>query len=99
MNPKCRNNIPMCIVVNPELYLQKLHITPTVEKSSREEGPPENMSATAKLITKYVDRLQRLWSLQNAITIKEFSAIMATDSVRWRNHLRSLFLFQIIEKY
>ena len=43
---------------------------------------PDNMSATAKLITKYVDRLRRLRSLQNAITVKEFRAIMATDSVR-----------------
>ena len=64
------------------LYPQKLHITPTVEKSSSEEGPPDNMSATAKLITKYVDRLRRLRSLQNAITVKEFRAIMVTDSVR-----------------
>ena len=40
------------------------------------------MSATAKLITKYVDRLRRLRSLQNAITVNEFSIIMATDSVR-----------------
>ena len=64
------------------LYPQKLHITPTVEKSSSEEVPPDNMSATAKLITKYVDRLRRLRSLQNAITVKEFRAIMVTDSVR-----------------
>ena len=40
------------------------------------------MSATAKLITKYVDRLRRLRSLQNAITVKELRAIMVTDSVR-----------------
>ena len=40
------------------------------------------MSATAKLITKYVDRLRRLRSLQNAITVKEFRAFMVTDSVR-----------------
>ena len=38
----------MCVVVNPELYLQKLHITPTVEKSSSEEGPPDNMSANCQ---------------------------------------------------
>ena len=64
------------------LYPQKLHITPTVEKSSSEEGPPDNMSATAKLITKYVDRLRRLRSLKNAIPVNEFSTTMVTDSVR-----------------
>ena len=34
------------------------------------------------LITKQVDRLRRLRSLQNAVTVKEFRAIMVTDSVR-----------------
>ena len=46
------------------------------------EVPPDNMSATAKLIIKYVDRLRRLRSLPNAITVKEFRAIIVTDSVR-----------------
>ena len=64
------------------LCLQKLHIAPLLSKRSNGAVPPDNMSATAKLITKYVDRLRRLRSLQNAITVKEFRAITTTDSVR-----------------
>jgi len=62
------------------LYFQKLQCAPVITKFTEFENPPTNISATARLITKYKLPLQKGFLIKT-IAVITFSVTIATDSV------------------